>query len=148
MRYSYNTTHTFEACSFSPTASEASPKLGQSVIVCPSNCLQSNLCEYADQLFSHYLFPLESKLGTKVFSKNALASRARMAVEAIKIKLKPTGTIADVGLTPAQSNREVTKTNVTKTPYPDAQSIRANRRVVAKINLRTQTSNRMRCTTS
>jgi hypothetical protein len=143
MRYSHKTTHTFEVRSFSRPVPQAKLKLGLLAVLRRSHCSHFNLyiSERADQLFSLNSFPIQPQIRTEIFPENALASRARMAVKATTgMMLKPAGTIADVGLTRTQSNREVTKTNVTKTPYPDAQPHRVNRKVVAKINFGAQTS--------
>jgi len=145
MRYSHKTTHTFEVRSFSRPVSEAKPRLGLLAVVRPYHCPQLNMyiSERADQLFSPYSFLIQPQIRTETFPEYALVGRARMAVEAIKMMLKPAGTIADMGLTHTQSDREVTKTNVAKTPYPETQPLRANRKVVAKTNFGAQTSTQL-----
>lgn len=151
MRYSHKTTHTIEARSFSRPVSEAKQKIGLLAGVRTSHGPHPSLylCERADQLF-FYSFSQQPQIRTETGSKYALANRTLMAAEATTeiMMLKPVGVIASAGLTATQSNREVTKTNTAKTPYPEAQSIRANRRVAVNTNFGKQTSNRMRCIAS
>jgi len=144
MQHSHNAIHTyFEVCPFSRRVLEAFLlKPGLSAIVYPQ---LTTLSENRPTHLSH--FPQTPSFGTtsRTFrtigrnadcARNALANLARVAAEAVPGKtgpiqagVKPIGKIADVNLNAPQSNREVTKTNAEKTPYPEPQSIRENRGV-------------------
>lgn len=157
MQHSHNTTHAFEASSFSLRAYPISePKLGLPAVVSPHSCLPLSLpfspfsndrAEYSSLLphlfFKQFSFEIVT---TKRYLRNALASRAQVAVEAIanESESKAAGAIANATLNAPQSNREVTKTKIAKTPYPEARPAQKDRAAASEINFQTQISTRMR----
>ncbi len=163
MRHSHNTTHTFEVRFSSRQASEVTPMPGLSAIVCSdgNSRLMPSFLQRAKQVPSSTPFSLRSIIRTTSLLESALTNRACMASEVITsnsmimmLLRKPVGrlvTITNAHLIATQSNREVTKTDVIKTPYSEAQpvwSVKKDHEVVARTNFKTPISTRMRHTAS
>lgn len=122
------------------------PELGPAAAVCPQffNRPSYLTSSSANLFFTH--FSPQHQFGCNTFPVNALANRSQATTEVAAPNQisKPVGAIANANLNAAQSNRKVTKTDIEKTPYPDAWPAMRQLPAAAKTNFKTQESTRMR----
>ena len=128
MRHSHNAIHTLNTRAFSRLVSDAVlTRPGSSAPVCPP---LHTLSTYLPDYFSSLKFLQLQKSRTIQIAPAGIAQMAVVAINkfsAQSSEWKRAGATAEANLNAPQSNREVTKTNTGKTPYPGLLTTRENR---------------------